>query len=132
MRASAVSTTARATALPWVPTAAKAASCDLVSWRCLLAPAGTDAALVARLNPQANRALADSVLRNGCRREGSGRRAARRRTWSGCCAPTWRAGRRGEGVTRPTPPVAALQGGRRLQSGRGLLMCAPISAAPLF
>ncbi len=65
MRALAVSTAARATALPEVPTVSEAigaADYDLVSWQGLLAPAGTDPAVVARLNREVNRALADPAL----------------------------------------------------------------------
>jgi tripartite-type tricarboxylate transporter receptor subunit TctC len=65
MRALAVSTAARAAALPEVPTVAEAiglADYDLVSWQGLLAPAGTDPAVVARLNREVNRALADPAV----------------------------------------------------------------------
>lgn len=65
MRALAVSTAARSAALPEVPTVAEAlglADYDLVSWQGLLAPAGTDGTVVARLNRETNRALADSAL----------------------------------------------------------------------
>lgn len=65
MRALAVSTAARAAALPGVPTVAEAtgwADYDLVSWQGLLAPAGTDPAAIARLNAEVNRALADPAL----------------------------------------------------------------------
>jgi len=65
MRALAVSTAARAAALPEVPTVAEAiglADYDLVSWQGLLAPAGTDPAVVARMNQEVNRALADPSL----------------------------------------------------------------------
>jgi tripartite-type tricarboxylate transporter receptor subunit TctC len=60
MRGIAVSTAARAPALPEVPTVAEGglAGYDVVSWQGLLAPAGTDAAVVARLNAETNRALA--------------------------------------------------------------------------
>jgi tripartite-type tricarboxylate transporter receptor subunit TctC len=65
MRALAVSTAARAAALPEVPTVAEAiglADYDLVSWQGLLAPAGTDPAVVTRLNREVNRALSDPAL----------------------------------------------------------------------
>lgn len=65
MRALAVSTAVRAAALPDVPTVAEAigaADYDLVSWQGLLAPAGTDPAVVARLNREVNRILADPAV----------------------------------------------------------------------
>ena len=65
MRALAVSTAARASALPEVPAVAEAIGLgdyDLVSWQGLLAPAGTDPAVVARVNREVNRALADPAL----------------------------------------------------------------------
>jgi tripartite-type tricarboxylate transporter receptor subunit TctC len=60
MRAIAVSTAARAPALPEVPTVAESGlpGYDVVSWQGLLAPAGTDPEIVARLNAAANRVLA--------------------------------------------------------------------------
>ena len=64
MRALAVSTAARAAALPEVPTVAEqiGGDFDLVSWQGLLAPRGTDPGFVARMNAEANRALAEPVL----------------------------------------------------------------------
>ena len=64
MRAMAVTTAARAPALPEVPTVAEAigGGFDLVSWQGLLAPRGTDPAFVARMNAEVNRALADPAL----------------------------------------------------------------------
>jgi tripartite-type tricarboxylate transporter receptor subunit TctC len=67
MRALAVSTAARVAALPEVPTVSEAiggaaADYDLVSWQGLLAPAGTDPAVVSRLNREVNRALSDPAL----------------------------------------------------------------------
>jgi tripartite-type tricarboxylate transporter receptor subunit TctC len=64
MRALAVSTAARAAALPEVPTVAEqiGADFDLMSWQGLLAPRGTEPAFVARMNAEANRALADPAL----------------------------------------------------------------------
>lgn len=55
-----VSTAARAPALPDVPTLAEQgmAGFDVVSWQGLLVPAGTEAAVVARLNEATNRVLA--------------------------------------------------------------------------
>ncbi|HYZ32889.1 MAG TPA: tripartite tricarboxylate transporter substrate binding protein [Crenalkalicoccus sp.] len=60
MRAIAVSTASRAAALPEVPTVAEQgiAGYDVVSWQGLLAPAGTDAAVLARLNAETNHVLA--------------------------------------------------------------------------
>ena len=60
MRAIAVSTAARAPALPEVPSLAEQGleGYDVVSWQGLLAPAGTPAEIVQRLNAAANRALA--------------------------------------------------------------------------
>ncbi len=60
MRAIAVSTAARAAALPDVPTVAESGlpGYDVVSWQGLLAPAGTAPAVLERLNREANRALA--------------------------------------------------------------------------
>jgi tripartite-type tricarboxylate transporter receptor subunit TctC len=60
MRALAVSTAARAPALPEVPTVAEQGfpGYDVVSWQGLLAPAGTDPEAVARLNREVNRVLA--------------------------------------------------------------------------
>jgi tripartite-type tricarboxylate transporter receptor subunit TctC len=60
MRGIAVSTLTRAPALPDVPTVAEqgVAGFDVVSWQGLLAPAGTDDAVVARLNAEVNRVLA--------------------------------------------------------------------------
>jgi tripartite-type tricarboxylate transporter receptor subunit TctC len=60
MRAIAVSTAARAPALPEVPTVAEQGfpGYDVVSWQGLLAPAGTDPEAVARLNREVNRVLA--------------------------------------------------------------------------
>jgi tripartite-type tricarboxylate transporter receptor subunit TctC len=59
-RGIAVSTAARDPALPEVPTLAEGgvAGIDVVSWQGLLAPAGTDAAILARLNAAVNQVLA--------------------------------------------------------------------------
>ncbi|MBV1800314.1 tripartite tricarboxylate transporter substrate binding protein [Siccirubricoccus sp. G192] len=60
MRAIAVSTASRAPALPEVPTVAESGlpGYDVVSWQGLLAPAGTNPQIVARLNAEVNRTLA--------------------------------------------------------------------------
>jgi tripartite-type tricarboxylate transporter receptor subunit TctC len=60
MRAIAVSTADRAAAMPEVPTVAESGlpGYDVVSWQGLLAPAGTDPAILDRLNRAANRVLA--------------------------------------------------------------------------
>jgi tripartite-type tricarboxylate transporter receptor subunit TctC len=60
MRGIAVSAATRAPALPEVPTVAEQGlpGYDVVSWQGLLAPAGTEAAVVARLNAETNRVLA--------------------------------------------------------------------------
>ncbi|MBK1659354.1 Bug family tripartite tricarboxylate transporter substrate binding protein [Paracraurococcus ruber] len=60
LRALAVSTTARAPALPAVPTLAESGlpGFEVTSWQGLLAPAGTDPAIIARLNAETARILA--------------------------------------------------------------------------
>lgn len=65
LRALAVTGPKRSGVLPDVPTIAEAAlpGYSVTSWFALFAPAGTPAAIVARLNKQTNMALADRVLR---------------------------------------------------------------------
>ena len=60
IRAIAVTTAARAPALPEVPTVAESGfpGFDVTSWQGLLAPAGTDPAIIARLNAEVARILA--------------------------------------------------------------------------
>lgn len=60
MRGIAVTTATRAPALPDVPTVAEQGlpGYEVVSWQGLLAPAGTDPSVVARLNRETNRVLA--------------------------------------------------------------------------
>ncbi len=65
LRALAVTGPKRSGVLPDVPTIAEAAlpGYSVTSWFALFAPAGTPAAIVARLNKETNMALADRVLR---------------------------------------------------------------------
>jgi tripartite-type tricarboxylate transporter receptor subunit TctC len=65
LRALAVTGARRSRVLPQVPTAQEAgvAGLDAASWNGLAAPAGTPAAVVARLNEAVNAALADAAVR---------------------------------------------------------------------
>jgi tripartite-type tricarboxylate transporter receptor subunit TctC len=69
LRAIAVSSAHRTTALPEVPTFVEGGVADFVvnSWVGLLAPANTPAAIVARLNTELNAALNDPVVRDKLR-----------------------------------------------------------------
>ncbi|MCC6534101.1 MAG: tripartite tricarboxylate transporter substrate binding protein [Burkholderiales bacterium] len=65
LRALAVTTAARASAAPGVPTLSEAgfAGFEASSWFGMLAPAGTDRAIIARIDAQAQQALRDSDVR---------------------------------------------------------------------
>jgi tripartite-type tricarboxylate transporter receptor subunit TctC len=65
LRALAVTTKARSSELPDVPTSADAgfADVEMASWLVLLAPAGTPRAAIARINADVNAALKDPELR---------------------------------------------------------------------
>jgi tripartite-type tricarboxylate transporter receptor subunit TctC len=66
MRALAVTARERIAQLPDIPTTAEAGLPDveMSSWVALLAPAGTPAAVIARINAEANAALAEDDLRH--------------------------------------------------------------------
>lgn len=73
MRALAVTSAQRTPGLPQVPTAAEQGFSDLVviSWQGLLAPAGTPAPAIERLNAEANAALAHPETRSWLAAQGS-------------------------------------------------------------
>ena len=76
LRAFAVTTTARAPSLPDVPTMAEAggrelAGFDVTTWFGVLAPAGTPAPVVARLNDEFRRALATPEMRERLKNMGA-------------------------------------------------------------
>jgi tripartite-type tricarboxylate transporter receptor subunit TctC len=69
----AVSSAARSSALPDLPTIAEAAGLpgyEVVTWQGILAPAGTPAPVVGRLNAALLRALARPEAADGLRRQG--------------------------------------------------------------
>jgi tripartite-type tricarboxylate transporter receptor subunit TctC len=66
LKALAVTSAKRSPALPDVPTVAEAlgiADYELTGWFGLMAPAGTPAAVIARIQQEADRALGDAALR---------------------------------------------------------------------
>jgi len=73
VRALAVTTRQRSASLPDVPTAEEAglSGFEVMAWYGLLAPAGTPAAVVSRLNAEMNKALAQPAMRDSLAAQGA-------------------------------------------------------------
>ena len=73
VRALAVTTRQRSASLPDVPTAEEAglSGFEVMAWYGLLAPAGTPAAVVSRLNAEMNKALAQPAMRDSLASQGA-------------------------------------------------------------
>ena len=85
LRALATAGQSRSPALPNVTTVAEAMLPDFVfyAWLGLLAPAGTPAPVIDKINKAVSIALADPRPPSGCAPSATRSRAARRPTWAG-------------------------------------------------